>query len=567
LQSFSGLLGRATRFSAPAPDGRRWILVGATGIALLVLLATPAMAQPGPEAPVEPPAVETPPEPGAMQAGPATEPGETQPTTEAAPAAAPVAPSPAAKVELTPGRPPLVTLWPAPHPDARGSKHTPFWGPAGPIPSLASAHDNQGPQAGVWGPHIEVHADLQNLFLFRNDADFDRSEPTYDENGQSVGAFATIFRPMVTFHATPSLRLYYEAELGMNFWSKNNPDQENVLSPDVFMLKHRQVYAEGEVLDGDVGFKVGYQFLSDPTELFLGHWIGAAGAHYALGSKDRIGLFVGQVPDQTYEGINVEENNFNHDIFVFGPRADLSLSRDTKLSTAIVGLYDAQFVERTRWLIAPAMRFETSYDNFTGSVDGVVQLGKEEQAALGNEDQKIFAWAVQAHGTFEAQPTTFDLNALVLSSDDAKDGNQNSGAFVYSSRSRSATMLLTEDELRNWYDQLDRRAAAYRGGFWEHRAGLAVADVKATWAVTKVFRPALVLGGAAVLQRNNALDNRFVGVESDLDLELRASESLSAHLVGGALFPGKAASALINSIDRNATAPVYMIEASLLARY
>lgn len=353
----------------------------------------------------------------------------------------------------------------------------------------------------------------------------------------------------------------------MNFWSKNNPDQENVLSPDVFVLKHRQVYAEGEVLDGDVGFKAGYQFLSDPTELFLGHWIGAAAVHYALGSKDRIGLFVGQVPDQTYEGINVEENNFNHDIFVFGPRADLSLSRDTKLSTAVVGLYDAQFVERTRWLIAPAMRFESSYGNFTGSVDGVVQLGKEEQAALGNEDQKIFAWAVQAHGTFETQPTTFDLNALVLSSDDAKDGNQNSGAFVYSSRSRSATMMLTEDELRNWYDQLDRRAAAYRGGFWEHRAGLAVADVKGTWEVTKVFRPALVLGGAAVLQRNNALDNRFVGVESDLDLELRASESLSAHLVGGALFPGKAASALINSIDRSATTPVYMIEASLLARY
>jgi hypothetical protein len=416
-------------------------------------------------------------------------------------------------------------------------------------------------------PLVELRAELLNLFLFRNDSDFDRSKPIYNESGQTVGAFATVFRPMVTLHAAPTLRLFYEAELGLNFWSKNNPDQEDPLAPDIFVLKHRQVFAEGTVADDRVGFKVGYQFFSDPTELFLGHWIGAASTWYALGEESRVGVFAGQIPDQTYEGILVQENNFKRDIFVFGPRADFALDRDAKISTAVVGLYDSHLVERTRWLLAPAVRFELESGGFSGSLDGVMQLGKEQQAALGNADQKIFAWALQAHGTLETHPAVFDANVLLLSSDDAKDGNENNGTFLYSSRSRSATKILTEDETRNWYDQFDRRAGSYRGGFWEHRAGLVVADVKGTWIVTRVFRPGLILGGAAVLQKNNALNNRFVGIESDIDLEFRASEKLSAHLVGGALFPGKAASALINRIDREATDPIYMIQGSLLARY
>jgi hypothetical protein len=420
--------------------------------------------------------------------------------------------------------------------------------------------------AAFW-PRVDVHADLLNLFLFRNDSDFDRSKPTYNENGQTVGAFATVFRPMVSFHADQRLRLFYEAELGLNFWSKNNPDQEAALSPDVFVLKHRQVYAQGELLDGDVGFKVGYQFLSDPTELFVGHWIGAASAHYAFGKHDRVGLFVGQVPDQTYEGLTVENNNFRQDIFVFGPRMDLALSDGLDLSSAIVGLYDAHVVDRTRWLVAPALRLAVESDGIFATLDGVLQMGKEQQAGLGNADQTIFAWALQAHGAVETHPALFDVNALVLSPDDAKDGNKNSGTFLYSSRSRSATLMLTEDELRNWYDQVDRRAGAYRGGFWEHRPGLAIVDLKATWIVSRVFRPALIFGAAAVLQNDNALGNRLVGVETDVDLEFRASESLSAHLVAGSLLPDKAASALINRIDRGATDPVFMIEASLLAHY
>ena len=77
-----------------------------------------------------------------------------------------------------------------------------------------------------------------------------------------MGAFATVLRPKLTFHIEQHLRMYYEAELGLNYWSKNNPDQQDPTAPDVFVLKHREVYAEGEFLQNQVGFKTGYQYFS-----------------------------------------------------------------------------------------------------------------------------------------------------------------------------------------------------------------------------------------------------------------------------------------------------------------
>ncbi len=416
-------------------------------------------------------------------------------------------------------------------------------------------------------PRVEVAVDLRNLFLHRNDSDFDRTAPIYNKNGQSVGAFATVFRPTLTFHASEDLRIVYELELGLNFWSRNNPDQESPQAADAFRMKHRQVFTEGMVMNRRVGFKVGYQLFEDPTGLFLGHWIGAAQAWYTWAQGQKVGAFFGQIPDQTYEGLNVQDNNFRHDVNVFGPRLDLQFGKQTHLATAVYGLYDAHLVGRTRWLVAPSARLSYASGAFTGFADAVLQAGRATDMALGNETQSRLAWATQLHGALDTRPAAFDVNVLVLSSDDAKDGNKNDGTFLYSSRNKSATIILTEDELRNWYDQLDRTMGAFRGGFWEHRAGLMVADVKAKWFASDVFRPALVLGGGSVLQKNAALGNRFVGIEGDLNLEFRASDNLSANLVLGGLIPGSAASALQNRIDRTATAPIYMIEAMLLARY
>jgi hypothetical protein len=128
-------------------------------------------------------------------------------------------------------------------------------------------------------------------------------------------------------------------------------------------------------------------------------------------------------------------------------------------------------------------------------------------------------------------------------------------------------VVLTEDEHRNWYDQLDRRMARYQGGFWTHRAGLMVADAKATWRMSETFRPALIAGVSTVLNPDNALGNRLVGVEGAIDLGWHASEALAAHLLGGVLVPGGAAAALTNTMNLAAKEPIYTVEAALKTRF
>lgn len=432
------------------------------------------------------------------------------------------------------------------------------------------------PQPGVVTgefPRVELHADLQNLVLYRRDSDFDRTLPVYDKYGQSIGAMATLFRPKVTFHVQDNLRLYYEAELGLNFWARNNPDEQSPIASDVFVLKHREVYSEGEFLQGATGFKAGYQYFRDTTGLFVGHWIGAASAWYAWDRSSRASVFVGQIPDLTYEGNKVAgdpsvmNQSFRRDIFVFGPRTDMKLGQNASFAAAVHVLYDAHLVDQTRWVVAPNMQFEGKAGPYSGLVGAVLQVGKFEHAALGGKNQNVLAWAAQAHGDADWNPFGLALNVLALSPDDQAEGNTRNGAFLYSSKSRSATIILTEDELRNWYDQLDRRMGRYEGGFWTHRAGLLVGDVKGTWMVTKVFRPAIVVGAASVLNKKNAMDKSFVGLETDLNLEFRASDNLAANLVGGLLVPGGAGGALLNKINMQATDPIWMIEGSLLARY
>jgi hypothetical protein len=431
--------------------------------------------------------------------------------------------------------------------------------PTAPAPAATSAPKPQ---------RIELHADLQNLFLLRNDSDFDRTRPFYDESGQTVGAFATLFRPSALLRITDHLRIYYEVELGLNYWSKQNPDEQSALAPSIFVMKHREIYAEGELWRERFGFKVGYQYFGDPTALFLGHWIGAAQAHIRLGSG-RLGLFVGEIPDDTYEGVNVLENNFVRDIFVFGLNGALRVTERLRGSAALVALVDTHVVGKMRWLLCPTLHLETERGRFSAFLDLALQAGQLRGQAVDGSDQTHVAWALQAGARYELSRPRLDMtwNLLALSPDDAHEGNTTNHAFLYSSKSRSATLMLTEDELRNWYDALDRRMGTYEGGFYMHRAGLLVTDVKAAWTLHRFFQAALVVGAAAALKPTNALDSGFIGVETDALLTFPANEHLSATIAGGLLVPGKAGAALINRIRLDATDPIVMVEASLVVRY
>jgi len=438
------------------------------------------------------------------------------------------------------------------------------------LPSVAAAQDEDGVEPIIGGMSLEIHADLLNLFVFRNDSDFDRTEPRYNPDGQTVGALATILTPKLTWNLTKDIRIYYEVEIGLNYWSRNNPDEESGDSPQFFVMKHREIWGEGVFADGAFGFKVGYQRFKDTTGLFVNHWIGALKLWYSWAPGERIGLFVGEVPDQKYEGIDVSKNNFKRDILVVGAWADVRLCEHVELSIGLHDLYDSHIVGRTRWLVAPNVRLSATAGPFSGFVDGMLQYGKFEGAALDGGDQTTLAWAAQAHASLDFSPFVIEFNILALSPDDEYDGNGENGAFLYSAKPKSTTIMLTEDEVRDWYDNYDERMSMFQGAFFMNRAGLLLGDVKASWRATDFFRPGIIVGVAAVLEPDNALGNRFVGVETDLDLEFNHGGFLEVHLVGGALVPGAAGGALVNRIgpfEQIKTDPIYMAEVSLALRY
>jgi hypothetical protein len=434
------------------------------------------------------------------------------------------------------------------------------------------------PPSPLPGHRLEFHADFQTVGLWRSDRDFTRDTPYYD-HGQSAGAIATILTPRLTLHVGDAFRIHWEAEVGLNYWSRNNPDEADPTAADVFVLKQREIYGEGTLAGGRFGFKVGYQRFLDTTGLFVNHWLGAAQAWWNFGDAARVSAFFAQVPDNNWEGITIRDNNFDSDIFVFGARADVRLAPDLRLSIAVHDLWDSHVEGKRLWVVAPNARLAGRFGFVTAWIDGVLQYGNREGAAVapggGLDDQTLLAWAWQAHAAFDLSPVVLTFNVFATSPDDAEPGNERDGTFLYSGKNASATSYLTEDEVRDWYDNLDERLAAPGGEatvprfpFYMGRAGLLVGDARAAWTVAPWFRPALTIGAASVLKAANALGNRYLGTEADLALEFRAGEHLVAHVIGGVFIPGKAASVL-NRVDPAALATdtAWWTEASVMLRY
>jgi hypothetical protein len=334
-------------------------------------------------------------------------------------------------------------------------------------------------------------------------------------------------------------------------------------------MKHREIWAEGIFYrgsGGSHGFKAGYQYFRDPTGLFIAHWIGAASFWTTIGSA-KLTVSAGQMPDSTYEGISVDENNFEHDIGMMGARVDFPAFDKLNLSLGLYAVIDDHVIGKQNTVIAPCFHAEADLRKTSLSFDAAVQYGKYRHGAIGNSDQVNLGWAAQFHGIYNDNPFTLDLNLLAMSADDSVDQNSRNYAFYYSGKNRSATLIFTEDEMRDKYDNIDEKMAEKEGPFFVNRAGFMLADAKLSYKVNKYFIPSVILGGAFVLEKENALGSRFAGIEGDLDLGFYIRDYLDFHLTLGGLLPGGAASALVNEIDLEAKDYLYMGEASLTLRY
>lgn len=410
----------------------------------------------------------------------------------------------------------------------------------------------------------EFGLEFQTFAIYKNDSDFDRTEPLYDENGYSVGYVSTIFTPTITWRPIDAVTLRYTVEIGDNIWSRNNPDQENPAADDAPILRHKEIWGEvlfpGEI----VGLKAGYQYLYDPTHLFIDRYMGAADLFFRIGKTGRLSLLAGQIPDSVYEGIDAlgnrnerEQNNFDNDDYLFALDSGFQAG-DTKLSPGLFFRWDKSEIDRPMALLAACFNVNGKSGGIFGyDFDIVGQWGRHKRAGLGNKDVEHYGGAAQLGFSLALQAVGFDWNFMTFTADDGNRYDQSDTGFVYSGWSKGRTVLLTENWLRDQYDNLDETAAAQEAGFF-------VADQDFSIHATQNFTIMIIAGYAIVTDDTNTHGNLTIGTEVDGGVEWRLyGDHVVFNLLSGALFPGESGAMLKNDIDTEATDPIYHGQGSM----
>ncbi len=433
------------------------------------------------------------------------------------------------------------------------------------IACIAAALSVATPSAGAGqGPvTLNIGARFLSVVHFRTDSDFDPSPRVFDPDGQSEGQAATFFSPKIQLTTGRDFELFYEAELGWNIWSRNAAGLPNQFLPSEQQglgVRHRQLWTRWRPNDA-VDLRVGYQHFADPSRLFLDHeW--AALSLTLRGQGVHGTLLIGQLPESTFEGIDVREDNFVNDSIFGGVSAGYRHGGLTVDAGAwVVG--DLREVDRPLVLATglAGLRFQRGDLRVRAHVVG--QAGVWEGAALGGDDVDILAWAAQAGVRHTIGAFEWSANVLVLSPDDAHDGNTSQGAFFGSGKNHSPSTVLTENEHRDRYDNLDERMATAMGPFFVGRAGLVVGDASAGWEVTPWYTPRVIMAAGMVLEAENSLGQVFAGFELALDNTFKLGEPGYAFVVADAFVPGGAAAAFVNDVDRTATEPVFGVRVGI----
>jgi len=430
---------------------------------------------------------------------------------------------------------------------------------ASPVAAQETAEDS--PVDGLLG--LSINLEFKNFFLWQNDSDFDRTDPLYDENGQSVGYFATALTPTMAWQPIDEVLLRYKVQIGENLWSRNDVLERDPTAEDIPTLQHKEIWG-AVTLPYDFYVGAGYSSFEDSTNLFLRRELGVFNLTYSPSDEWMLTASCGQLPDSVYEGTTVEtpstelgQNNFENDALIYALQAQANwLSTDFGiLDFGVIGLNDRSEIgrEKNLWNIGANYMRDWSSLLLT-SIDLAVQFGKTANGGINNEDLQHVAFAWQLGVSVIPSPVRLDLNALFLSGDSDRNDLQDS-SFMYSGVSDSATVMLSENELQDQYDNLDERAA------WQ-KSGLLLVDLRAgitLWDQLEIFA---VGGYARASDEENLDEDLTVAAEADLGVVWTLYENhVDFTVLGGGLWPGKSGGILKNAVDLTAVDPIYYTQA------
>ena len=425
--------------------------------------------------------------------------------------------------------------------------------------AASESKKESGPLTAQLPNNVSVGMDVDFLTLghFYNDSDFDASPRFLDSDGQTQGQVATFFKPTLHIDVQSRLKIAWQMELGWNAWSRNNGDLPNQFMPSDqpgIMLRHKELWA-GYTFESDVSLAVGYQHFADPSRLFLDHWGGVLQLDFPMG--DIQGKFlVGQLPDSTFEGVRIAEDNFFSDSFVAGFSATMKKGNYSMVA-GLYGIGDWQLVDRPFCLGTALLGVDYKGTDLAAWFHGLVQVGSWSNSGALSVDQDIFGWAVQAGLNHDLGRFSYGANVFALSPDDSYDGNGSIGGFYGSGKNRSPSRILTEDETRDRYDNIDERVSTSHGPFFLNRAGLVVLDVHGGVSTCACHRLDLLVAAGVNLAPENAMGHRFVGLEIGLMNTFPVWKHVSLFLNVQTFLPGGGASVFVNDIEREATEPLF----------
>ncbi|MBV72417.1 MAG: hypothetical protein CMH52_13920 [Myxococcales bacterium] len=416
-------------------------------------------------------------------------------------------------------------------------------------------------------PCVSLNADFSTILHLRNDTDFDSTPRYYDVDGQSQGQVATFFSPTLKLKNKDNIELVYRIELGWNGWSRNDPGLPNqFLAPEQNGLsaRHKEIWVNWQ--DEAYELKVGYQRIADPSRLFLDHFAGAVQFSVRL-QAHRFTLLAAQLPETAYEGLDVASDNFLTDSFVFGGTYQFEFKPGFEIDSAVYSRFDQQSIGRPLMLSTAVAGLRIDAKDYEAWFHILGQFGQWHGGGVGNRDVRLMGSAVQAGGTRRMGRLTLGVNVFALSPDDDHHGNQSQLAFIGSAKNNSRTRVLTEDETRDRYDNLDESMGTFWGAFIVNPAGLMVADLSVGYGVTNDYELGFVVGTGTTLNEKRSFGNTYVGTELALNNTLKMSQTLSVFLSGFAFLPGEAAAAFINDIDRQSTDYLYGLATGLQAQF
>jgi hypothetical protein len=418
---------------------------------------------------------------------------------------------------------------------------------------------------------------FRNFVMYQNDGDFDRTQPLNAKYGQAVGYFATTVEPGLTWTPIPQVTVRYLAKIGENLWSRNNAEELNTTEADVMLFETEEAWADVR-LPGNTDLRAGYQFMHDPTRMFLDRHIGAAVGSVAW-SGNRISLLVGQIPNAiapgtttqpafgdmttTFEPINanLNLNSFADSAIVYAARADIAAGAWTVIP-AVYGLNNRIDPYREENLFNPCAHAEGPLAPAVKlQLDAAMQAGSVRHGGVADHDVGILAYAGQVNLDMDWRPVRARVNGMVFSGEN-QPNSVTQHNYLYSGWSRSSTLMLSENKLQDQYNNLDEVAA-------EARAGMALVDARVGYlplASVEIF----ATGGWGRVMAAGPLDSRdpTIATEVDLGVTWQPYGPVASFTIAGiGLWPGKSGAFLVNEINLYECRPIYNAQAQMQIKF